>query len=60
MQPSFEAEDTTGWMDLIASHILRYPAMTARDVYKLLYQGILGPEHSMPSAEYLRVACKPS
>ena len=39
------------WIELISRHIQLRPAMTARDVYKLLYQGILGPEHIMPSAE---------
>ena len=43
--------DFKAWPNIIEIHLLRYPAMTARDVYKLLYQGILGPEHSMPSAE---------
>lgn len=33
------------WLELIDEHRLRYPAMTAQDVYKLLYQGIRGPEH---------------
>lgn len=40
-----------GWLTLIEQHFTHYPEMTARDVYKLLYQGILGPEHIMPSAE---------
>lgn len=39
------------WMTLLKSHIECYPAMTAQDVYKLLYQGIMGPEHIMPSAQ---------
>ena len=30
---------------LIEEHWARYRAMTPRDVYKLLYQGVLGPEH---------------
>jgi len=33
------------WLDLIKEHKFRYPNMTAHDVYKLLFQGILGPEH---------------
>lgn len=46
--------DLNDWFELIAWHIHRYPAMTARDVYKLLYQGMLGPEHSMPTAKIFR------
>ena len=45
------ANETGNWLSLIEQHIARYPAMTARDVYKLLYQGVMGPEHVMPSAE---------
>lgn len=41
----------SGWLTLIEEHLERYEGMTARDVYKLLYQGILGPEHSIPSTE---------
>ena len=33
------------WLNLIHEHQARYPAMTVQDIYKLLYQGILGPEH---------------
>lgn len=46
--------DFDDWFELIAWHIQSYPAMTARDVYKLLYQGMLGPEHSMPTTEIFR------
>jgi len=44
--------------ELIKQHLMRYPAMTARDVYKLLYQGILGPEHIMPSADIFTARLK--
>ena len=33
------------WLRLITLHRRRYPRMKGQDVYKLLYQGILGPEH---------------
>jgi len=36
---------------LIDEHIARHPAMEPSDVYKLLYQGVLGPEHLIASAE---------
>jgi len=36
---------------LIAEHLARHPAMELRDVYKLLYQGVLGPEHLIASPE---------
>ncbi len=35
---------------LIRGHLLRYPAAEPRDIYKLLYQGVLGPEHLIDSA----------
>lgn len=34
---------------LIGGHLARYPAMEPRDVYKLLYQGILGLKHLVAS-----------
>ncbi len=36
---------------LIQGHLARYPAAEPRDIYKLLYQGTLGPEHAINSAE---------
>ena len=36
---------------LIDGHLARHPAMEPRDVYKLLYQGVLGPEHFIASPE---------
>ena len=36
---------------LIEEHIARHPAMEPCDVYKLLYQGVLGPEHLVASPE---------
>ena len=36
---------------LIDDHLARYPAMEPADVYKLLYQGVLGPEHLIASPQ---------
>ena len=36
---------------LIEEHRGRHPAVAVRDAYKLLYQGVLGPEHLVASAE---------
>ena len=36
---------------LIDGHLVSYPAMEPADVYKLLYQGVLGPEHLIASPE---------
>lgn len=36
---------------LIDDHVTRYPAMEPADAYKLLYQGVLGPEHLIASPE---------
>lgn len=51
-----EPVDLQGWEVLIAQHLRQYPAMTVQDVYKLIYQGVLGPEHLMPSAEAFTAA----
>jgi hypothetical protein len=34
---------------LVDDHLIHYPAMEPTDVYKLLYQGVLGPEHLIAS-----------
>ena len=36
---------------LIDDHLARYPVMEPADAYKLLYQGVLGPEHLIASPE---------
>ena len=36
---------------LVHGHLLRYPAAEPRDIYKLLYQGVLGPEHLIDSED---------
>lgn len=37
--------------NLVISHFSRYPEMEVQDVYKLLYQGTMGPEHNIGSQE---------
>ncbi len=37
-------------LNLIISHLHRYPEMRVKDAYKLLYQGTMGPEHENQSA----------
>jgi len=39
------------WMQLVGWHVKQRPVMAARDVYKLLFQGIRGAEHIMPTPE---------
>lgn len=36
---------------LLDEHLARYPAAQPDDIYKLLYQGVLGPEHLIASPE---------
>ena len=36
-------------MALLKEHLARRPAMEPRDLYKLLYQGVRGPEHIITS-----------
>jgi hypothetical protein len=44
--------------ELVRQHLIWYPLMELRDIYKLLYQGMMGSEHLISSAEefsqYLR------
>lgn len=44
-------DNADGVIALIKEHLARRPGMEARDVYKLLYQGVRGPEHSIASPE---------
>lgn len=39
------------WATLIDEHLARYPAMASTDAYKLIYQGVQGPEHLIDSPE---------
>jgi hypothetical protein len=43
--------DERDLVQLIGDHLRRHPAVEVRDVYKLLYQGVLGPEHLIASPE---------
>ncbi len=43
--------DPGSWLTLLQMHLGWYPLMELRDVYKLLYQGVMGAEHLMPSRE---------
>jgi hypothetical protein len=43
--------EALGLERLIEEHRSRHAAMAVQDVYKLLYQGVLGPEHLVASAE---------
>ena len=36
---------------LISDHLTQRPGMQPRDIYKLLYQGVRGPEHLIASAQ---------
>jgi len=40
-----------GWLDLLQLHLSWYPLMGLRDIYKLLYQGVMGSEHLISSPE---------
>jgi len=42
------------WLDLIAKHKQLYPLMEEQDVFKLLYQGILGSEHLISNEKRFR------
>ena len=37
--------------DVLDAHLARRPLLEPRDVYKLLYQGLLGPEHLIASPQ---------
>lgn len=37
--------------ELVRQHLIWYPLMEPRDIYKLLYQGVMGSEHLISSPE---------
>lgn len=39
----------TSLFQLLASHISKYPRMQLQDIFKLLYQGTMGPVHALKS-----------
>lgn len=43
--------DTQGWLNILRQHFTWYPEMQLQDVYKLLYQGVMGSEHLAPSRQ---------
>ncbi len=55
--------DSGSLLTFLQQHLSWYPLMELRDVYKLLYQGVLGAEHLMPSRDeytrYLRAEFEP-
>ncbi len=40
-----------GLLSLLEQHLSWYPVMEPRDIYKLLYQGVMGSEHLLTTAE---------
>jgi len=47
-------DDPEGLFKLLTQHISWYPLMEPRDIYKLLYQGVMGSEHLRTSTvEYI-------
>ncbi len=44
-------DDPEGLLPLLDQHLSWYPLMELRDFYKLLYQGVMGSEHLLTSAE---------
>lgn len=44
-------EDFSGLVDFLERYLDQHPSARARDLYKLLYQGICGPEHIISSPE---------
>jgi hypothetical protein len=43
--------DADPWLDLIQQHLGWYPLMELADIYKLLYQGVMGPEHMVATQQ---------
>jgi hypothetical protein len=43
--------DPSLWLDLIYQHLGWYPLMEIADIYKLLYQGVMGPEHMVATQQ---------
>ena len=39
---------------ILAAHAARYPLMQVQDLYKLIYQGVMGCEHAMVDADHAR------
>jgi hypothetical protein len=43
--------DSEAWLSLIQQQLNQYPLMELRDIYKLLYQGVMGPEHMVATRQ---------
>jgi hypothetical protein len=43
--------DAESWLGLIMRHLGWYPLMQLSDIYKLLYQGVMGPEHMVATQQ---------
>jgi hypothetical protein len=44
-------EAAGGWPGLCREHLARHPEARAQDLYKLLYQGVMGSEHAVSDPE---------
>ncbi|OGN92437.1 MAG: hypothetical protein A2Z71_09645 [Chloroflexi bacterium RBG_13_50_21] len=44
-------KDPSTLLEIISQHLLWYPAMEARDIYKLICQGVMGSEHLISSPQ---------
>jgi hypothetical protein len=44
-------DDRDSLLGLVKQHLCWYPRMELRDIYKLLYQGVMGSEHMNPSPD---------
>jgi hypothetical protein len=44
---SYKMTTVQDLLETLDTHSAHYPLMTLQDIYKLLYQGVLGPEHLM-------------
>jgi hypothetical protein len=52
------APDLDKWVDFVQRAIQRRPHMSVQDVYKLIYQGVLGPEHLIDSPDLFEKALR--
>jgi hypothetical protein len=48
----------SSWPAVLAWHYQRYPLLEARDIYKLIHQGVFGPGHIVASAAGARQMLK--
>lgn len=43
--PRVTDSNSEKWLDIVSRHLERYPGMEPVDLYKLIYQGTMGPGH---------------